>query len=563
MTAATWDPWSVVPVRCNLGVELTSAQVKAGRGERTALLWENAAGATTQLTFRQLDALSSRLASALAELGLQRGERVFLRLPIIPEFYIAALAVSKLGGVWLPTSTQFRESEVAYRLKDAGVAAVITSTHLVDVVDACRADCPDLRHVIVVPYPEPPAHPGDYVDYRRLIAAGRESFIPADTTGDQTAFIAYTSGTTGDPKGVVHAHRYAAGNEGLIRWWHCYRDDDVAACPSDLGWMLPVACTFLFSLRAGVTTFLYDPLGGRFDAERWFALFEKYRISNFTAPPTVFRMMMLAAEAARHHDLSAFRHAVTAGEPLPADTLTAIQRHFGVTPFDGLGMSECMVYCYNRPDVPLRPGSCGQTGPGLQLDLLDENLQPVPVGSEGVLCVNRTRHPGMMKEYWNKPAQTAEVFRGQWYWTGDVLTRDADGYYWFQGRADDVMKCSGYRISPFEVESALLAHPAVAEAAAVEAPDPIRGNVIKAYLVLRAGFQPGTELAREIKGFMQRTVAPYKTPRLIEFVASLPKTTSGKIRRKELRRHAAENPLVSEADQEPMSAAEGRRTPSS
>ena len=535
----TWNPWSVVPQRCNLGVELTSAQVAAGHGDKLALLWENAAGLTGRLTFRQLDALSSRLASSLSRLGLRRGERVFLRLPIIPEFYVAALAVAKLGGVFLPTSTQFRQGEVAYRLKDAGVAAVITSTHLVDVVDACRLDCPDLRHVIVVPYPEPPTHLGEHLNFNELIATDQESFVPVDTHSDDTAFIAYTSGTTGDPKGVVHAHRYAAGNEGLIRWWHDYRPDDVAACPSDLGWMLPVACTFLFSLRAGVTTLLYDPLGGRFDAERWFGLFAKYRISNFTAPPTVFRMMMLAAAAARHHDLSAFRHAVTAGEPLPADTFAAIQRHFGVTPYDGLGMSECMVYCYNRSGLPLRPGSCGQPGPGLHLDLLDDDLQPVPVGTEGVLCVSRQSHPGMMKEYWNKPAQTAEVFRGDWYWTGDVLTRDADGYYWFQGRADDVMKCQGYRVSPFEVESALLTHPAVAEAAAVAAPDEVRGHVIKAFLVLRDGIQASDALALEIKGHMQRTVAPYKAPRVIEFVTSLPKTTSGKIRRKELRIQAA------------------------
>ena len=530
-----WNPWSVVPERTNLGVELATAQVASGLGEKTALLWENAAGAGGSLTYRQLDALSSRLASSLERIGLRRGERVFLRLPIIPEFYVAALAVAKLGGVFLPTSTQFRQGEIEYRLRDAGVAAVITSTHLVEPVEACRLSCPDLRHVIIVPNPDPPTQLGDCLNFNELIATGRESFVPADTLSDDTAFIAYTSGTTGDPKGVVHGHRYAAGNEGLLRWWHCYQPDDVTACPSDLGWMLPVACTFLFSLRAGITTLLYDPLGGKFDAERWFALFAKYRVSNFTAPPTTFRMLMLAAEAARHHDLSAFRHAVTAGEPLPADTLAAIQRHFGVTPYDGLGMSECMIYCYNRVGLPLRPGSCGQPGPGLKLELLDDDCQPVPTGTPGVLAVQRASHPGMMKEYWNKPAQTADVFRGEWYWTGDVLTRDQDGYFWFQGRADDVMKSSGYRISPFEVESALLAHPAVAEAAAVEAPDEVRGRVIKAYLVLREGVEPGPHLAAEIKGFMQRTVAPYKAPRLIEFVPSLPKTTSGKVRRKDLR----------------------------
>jgi acyl-coenzyme A synthetase/AMP-(fatty) acid ligase len=194
-----------------------------------------------------------------------------------------------------------------------------------------------------------------------------------------------------------------------------------------------------------------------------------------------------------------------------------------------------MVYGFNMTGMPMRAGSCGRAGPGTVIELMDDDMRPVPTGQEGVLCVRRDSHPGMMKEYWNKPRQTAEIFRGDWYYSGDVLTRDADGYFWFQGRNDDVMKASGYRISPFEVESGLVSHPAVLEAAAVESPDPIRGLVVKAFVVLRPEFGPSDNLAAEIQEHVKRSIAPYKYPRKIEFVSALPKTPSGKIKRRELR----------------------------
>lgn len=531
---SSWNPWSAIPSDYNLGVHLTHGQVLAGRGDKVALFWENAAGVCRVLTYRQLDVLTNSLASSLQRLGLQRGDRVFLRLPNVPEFYLAALAVAKLGGVFIPSSTQFRASEVEYRLKDSGAVAAITTTSLVDAIDQVRSGCPELKHVIVLPYPDV-RQSLEHLDFWQLVTGGSEAFAPAATRSDDIAFIAYTSGTTGDPKGVVHLHRYPIAYESLIRYWHDYRADDVVACPSELGWLLPVASTFLYALGKGLTVVLYDALGGKFDPARWFALFQKYRITNFTAPPTTYRMMMASADAAKRFNLSSWRHAVTAGEPLPADTLEAIRKHFGVTPLDGIGMSECMVYCFNMAGTPVRPGSCGRPGPGTVIELLDEDLKPVPPGSEGVLCVRRDTHPGMMKEYWNKPERTAEIFRGDWYYSGDVLVRDDEGYFWFKGRNDDVMKASGYRISPFEVESCLVSHPAVLEAAAVESPDPMRGMVVKAFLVLRSEFTPSDALAGEIQEYVKRTIAPYKYPRKIEFVAALPKTTSGKIKRKELR----------------------------
>jgi acyl-coenzyme A synthetase/AMP-(fatty) acid ligase len=412
--------------------------------------------------------------------------------------------------------------------------AAVTTPRLLDAIESVRADCTALEHVIVV-NEEPGIVGGDRLDFRRLVEEGQEAFEPADTRSDDVAFLAYTSGTTGDPKGVVHLQRYPLAYEALVCHWHDYRPNDVLACPSELGWLLPVASTFLYALAHGLTVVLYDPQGGRFEAERWFALFQKYRISNFTAPPTTYRMLMAAADAAKQYDLSCWRHGVSAGEPLPADTLEAIRRHFGVTPLDGIGMTECMVYCHNMIGAPLKQGSCGRPTPGTVIELLDDDLQPVPPGQDGILSVRRDTHPGMMKEYWNKPDQTAEVFRGPWYFTGDVLARDDDGYFWFKGRNDDVIKASGYRISPFEVESCLVHHPAVLEAAAVESPDPVRGMVVKAFLVLRAGVAADDELTQQIQRFAKEQMAGYKYPRKLEFVDALPKTTSGKIKRKELR----------------------------
>jgi acyl-coenzyme A synthetase/AMP-(fatty) acid ligase len=529
-----WDPWANIPADYNLGVDLTAGQVRRGLGGKPALLWENAAGATRAYTYAQLDALSSRFADALARLGVRPGDRVFLRLPSRPEFYVAALGAAKLGAVFIPTSPQFREAEIRYRLQDSGSVVAVSTPRLVGPIERVRADCPTLQNVIVVEDDDGRA-PAETLAFQTLTDQAAESITPAATRNDDIAFIAYTSGTTGDPKGVVHLHRYPIGYEALVRWWHDYRANDVVACPSELGWLLPVACTFLYAMAKGLTVVLFDAQGGPFSPRRWLALIQKYRISNFTAPPSVYRLFTTVGDAAGHFDVSSWRHAVSAGEPLPADTLAAFQRWFNVPVLDGIGMSECMVYCHNCVGDRVRPGSCGRPSPGTDIALLDDDLQPVPDGQEGVLCVRRDTHPGMMKEYWRKQGRTAEIFRGPWYYSGDVLVRDADGYFWFKGRNDDVIKASGYRISPFEVESCLVCHPAVLEAAVIESADPMRGGVVKAYLVAREGVAVNEDLCRNVQAFARSQMAAYKCPRKVEFLAALPKTPSGKVKRKDLR----------------------------
>jgi len=532
--------WSAIPRRYNLGVDLTRRHVEAGRGDQNSLVWENSAGASRTFTYGEMDVLSDRCAAALAQLGVQRGDRVLLRLPNLPEFYIAALGIAKLGGVFIPTSTQFRTSEVEYRLRDSGAVAAITTTHLVGEIDESRPTCPDLRHVLTVPCGDVAGSP-QHLDFSTALNAAPSHFTPADTSAEDTAFIAYTSGTTGEPKGVVHAHRYAAAYDYLIRDWHQYREGDVCACPAELGWLLPVASTFLYAMRAGICAMLYHPVDGRFRAEAWLDLIARHGITNFVGTPTIYRMLIAAPDIAEAN-LYTLRHGVSAGEPLPPDTIQAVKRHLGFEPLDGIGMSECMVYCYNRAGERLQQGSCGVPAPYVRMRLVDDDMCDVPPGEPGVLCVHRDDHPGMMHGYWNKPAQTAEIFRGEWYYSGDVLIRDRAGQLWFQGRADDVIKASGYRISPFEVESCLAAHPAVHEAAVVGAPDELRGTVVKAFIVLRPGVEASVALTRELQDWVKQNAAGYKYPRQVEFVSELPKTTSGKIKRRLLRtpiRHAA------------------------
>ncbi|MBX9789305.1 MAG: AMP-binding protein [Pirellulales bacterium] len=527
------DAWAAIPPRYNLGAALTRGNVEAGRGDRVALNWENSASERRQYTYAQLDELSTRFASALATLGVSPGDRVLLRLPNLPEYYIAALGVAKLGGVFIPTSTQFHTSEVAYRLQDAGVVVAVTTTGLAAEIEASRDQAPALRHVIAYQYAGAPLSSGQ-LDFWQIVDSGDATFPSADTANDDLAFIAYTSGTTGDPKGVVHYQRYPISYESLIRHWHDYRDDDIVTCPAELGWLLPVASTFLYAMRCGISIVLYHSLDGRFHPPAWFELVERYGVTNFVGTPTMYRMLIADREFSQAK-LGSLRHGTSAGEPLPPDTLLAIRDTLGITPLDGIGMSECMVYCFNAAGDEVVPGSCGRPAPGCDVRLMNDQLQEVAIGEEGVLCVRRSSHPGMMQEYWHKSDRTAEVFDGDWYISGDVLSRDESDRFWFKGRNDDVIKASGYRISPFEVESCLVEHPAVLEAAAVSSPDSVRGFVVKAFIVLRAGQSASPDLAADIQLWARQRMAGYKYPRKVEFVAELPKTTSGKIKRRLLR----------------------------
>lgn len=521
--------------RYSFAVDLLDRHVISGRGELPALIFEDSGGARASYRYRDLAAQSNRFAYVLRGLGVGQGDRVFFRLPNHPAFYYGALGCGRAGAVFIPSSTLFRRREIAHRLRDSGAVVAVTTSALLPELEAAAAEAPDLREILIADdCGEPPAG-GRLKSLSRALGAARDHVPAVALAGDDPAFIAYSSGTTGEAKGILHLQRYAKSYDYLVRDWHDYRAGDVAACPAEIGWMLPVASTFFYALRAGIAVLLYREREPRFRPEAWFDLIARHRVTSFVGTPTIYRMLLAAAEAGPARDLSSIRRATSAGEPLPADTLAGVERHLGFTPLDGLGMSECMVYAHNGGERPPKPGSCGRAGRGVELAVLDQDLREVPPGVEGVLCVRRASHPGLMREYWNRPDATAEAFRGDWYWTGDVVRRDAEGDLFFLGRADDVMKCSGFRISPFEVESALQEHPAVLEAAAVESPDPLKGAVVKAFVTLRPGFEAAPALAEELAAHVRARLAPFKVPKAIEFAEALPKTQSGKILRRELR----------------------------
>lgn len=519
-----WD----IPEYLNMGEDIVDRNVRLGKENVPAIFWEDAKGAARTITYGQLQRETNKFGNALRAMGLAKGDRILFRTPNIPECMIGFLGAMKIGVIPVPSSTLFIEKEVEYRINDSGAVAVLTTPDYVAAVENVRGSCPTLKHVIVVGDAT-----GHQLAYADLMSKAADECAIEKTAKDDISFMLYTSGTTGNPKAAVHTHQYVRGHEPNAIFWAAYHNGDVVSHIGDLNWIFTILNNFLLPLQHGLTVLIYQG-AGRFNPDKWFQLIEKYRVTNFAATPTGYRMLLTVEDARQKYDLSSLRHCISAGEPLPADTYYEWKDRFEQEILDGIGQTECMVFLSNMRGMYIKPGACGKPQPGFICRIVDELGEDVPAGQTGQLIVHRSV-PGLLKEYWNKPEKTAEVFRGDWYWTGDVVEQDAEGYYWFKGRNDDLIKASGYRISPTEVESALASHSAVLESAAVESPDQVRGNVVKAFIVLRAGYEPSEELIRHIQEHVKSEAAPFKYPRRIEFVEALPKTQSGKIKRKDLR----------------------------
>jgi len=520
----TWK-WDI-PKKYNIGVDVIDKHTTSKNKNKVALYWENAAGETARYTFWDLKNLTNKFGNVLKKLGIKKEDRFLIRLPNIPAFQISFLGGVKIGAVPIPSSVMFREHEIEYRINDSSAKAVITTPKFVKEVHAVKKNCKTLEHIIVV---------GDTQDeelsYDQIM---KESSVHLDiepTKSTDIAFFCYTSGTTGNPKGAVHLHRWVPGNDPSILFWQNALETDIVAHTGDLNWIYPLGNGFLYTWRWGISTLVYD---GKFDPVHWFELMEKYRVTNLASVPTAYRMFLTVKDAEKTYDLSSLRHCISAGEPLNPEVIKEWKRRFGLDAHDGIGMTEIMVYVSNMRDMKIKLGSCGKPQPGHICALVDDNGKPVPVGESGTLAVKKT-DPGLFREYWNKPDKTKESFNDDWFLSGDVLYQDEDGYYWFSGRNDDLIKASGYRISPFEVESAIISHPDVLECAVVASPDPMRGTIIKSYVVLRDRTKASEKMVKDIQEHTKKVAAPYKYPREIEFVTELPKTQSGKIKRKDLR----------------------------
>jgi len=498
--------------------------------DKLAMLWLGEDGVERRITFRAFDERSDRVAAALQRLGVQPGDRVMVQLPRVPEWWEVLLGCFKAGAVAVPGTVLLTPKDIHYRTTMAEGVAYVTDAEGAAKVDQVRAECPSLRVLIQVG-----GEPGQgwraYED--ELAAAGGPR--PVETASADPALIYFTSGTVGNPKMVLHTHAsYPIGHVITGRFWLDLRPDDLHFNLAETGWAKAAWSSLFGPWNMGAALFVEDARG-RFNAAQTLDVLERYPITTFCAPPTAYRMLVLEDLSRRR--FPSLRWCVGAGEPLNPEVIESWQRATGLVIRDGYGQTETVLLCGNFPTLEVRPGSMGRPSPGFTVAVIDEEGQPLPPSAEGDIAVRmRPERPvGLFREYWRNPAATAACQRGDWYVTGDRAVVDEDGYLWFVGRADDVIISAGYRIGPFEVESALVEHPAVAEAAVVGKADPVRGTIVKAFVVLAPG-QVGSEaLTRELQEHVRRVTAPYKYPREIEYVGELPKTISGKIRRVELR----------------------------
>jgi acyl-coenzyme A synthetase/AMP-(fatty) acid ligase len=510
----------------NIGYDVVDKHTKSKNKNKTALIWENQKGESRKFSFLEMKKLTNKFGNLLKDLGIKKGDRFIIRLPNIPEFHISFIGGVKIGAIPIPSSVMFRDHEIEYRINDSKSKAIITTSHYVDEINKIKNKCPTLKHMIITDKPS-----NKDLDYRILMNNSSDSLEIEKTKKTDIAFICYTSGTTGNPKGAVHLHQWVPGNDPSVLYWQNIDKNDIIAHTGNLSWIFPLGNGFLYPWRWGITTMIFD---GRFDTETWFKIIEKHKITNLAATPTVYRFFVSYKDIEKNYKLSSLRHCISAGEPLNPEVIKKWKEMFNLNIYDGIGMTEIMVYLSNIPGVKIKPGSCGKPQPGHMCEIIDKKGNPLKFNEPGILAV-RKNDPGLFTEYWNKKEITNNSFINEWFLTGDILYKDEDGYYWFSGRDDDLIMASGYRISPFEVESSLISHPNVLEAAVVASPDEIRGVIVKAFIVLKEDIKASDNLIKDIQDYSKRVSAPYKYPREIEFVDELPKTQSGKIIRKKLR----------------------------
>jgi acetyl-CoA synthetase len=518
----------------NIGWQCSDRICALGHARKAALLWEDVRGARRTFTFDDLRTLSNTVARHLLDLGLAPGERICLFLDRVPELYIGFLGILKVGGIAQPLFSAFGEESLATRLLNAGTSAVLTQKKHLGKVRRIRETLPELRHVIVVDAAAGDLRAGESAF--ALEAARRvESFEPYPTFAETPSVLHYTSGTTGQPKGAQHVHYSVVAQYYTVRLVLDLRPDDVYWCNADPGWVTGTSYGIIGPWANGTTQVVLD---SGFNAERWYSFLERQRITVWYSAPTAIRLLMReGGDLPRRFDLSALRHLCSVGEPLNPEAVTWSQEVYGKPFHDTFWQTETgAIVIANRPGLRIKPGSMGQPLPGIEAAVLDPaSGEPITEPGKVGLIALRPGWPAMMRTYWKNPEAYAKKFRNGWYLCGDKARVDSDGYFWFVGRDDDVINTGGHLVGPFEVESALLEHPAVAESAAVAKPDPVNMEVVKAFVTLKAGYAPSDDVELEIMNHVRKRLSPLAMPQEIEFVAALPKTRSGKIMRRVLR----------------------------
>jgi acetyl-CoA synthetase len=518
----------------NIGWYCSDRLCERGAGQVPALIWEDVHGQQRTFSYDDLRVLTDTFAHFLRGLGLGPGERICLFMDRIPQLYLGLLAILKMGGIAQPLFSAFGDESLWTRLDDAGAAAILTQRKHVAKVRRIRHRLPGLRHVVVVDAPPAGLQPREIAfDLDR--APRIHGFEIQPTFAETPSVLHYTSGTTGPPKGAQHVHYSLVAQYLTSRWVLDLRPGDIYWCNADPGWVTGTSYGLIGPWSTGATQLVLD---AGFNAERWYAFMEKHGATVWYSAPTAIRLLKREGTAlARRFDLGSLRHLCSVGEPLNPEAVVWSVDAFGRPFHDTYWQTEtgCIVIS-NFPGMRIKPGSMGRPIPGITAALLDPGtFEPFNDTDRVGLIALRPGWPSMMRGYWGKPAEYQSKFRHGWYVCGDRATVDADGYFWFVGRDDDVINTGGHLVGPFEVESALLEHPAVAESAAVAKPDPINMEVVKAFVTLKPGIVADDDLELDIMNTVRRKLSPLAMPQEIEFVRALPKTRSGKIVRRVLR----------------------------
>ena len=499
---------------------------------RFALYWEDESGATAAYSFWDIQVAANRLSNALASLGVKRGDRVAIILPQRPETAIAYMAIFQMGAIALPLSHLFGAEALEYRINHAGASVAIVEPTTIANLWAVKGKLAELKHVIgVAGATEAGVHGWD-----ALLSKASSQFTLLDTAADDPAIIIYTSGTTGAPKGALQAHRLVIGNlSGFVHSHDFFpQAGDIFWSPADWAWAGGLFDALLPTWAFGLPILGYR---GRFDAERAYYLLDKYGIRNSFLFPTALKLMMKAVPRPREKYSLNLRSVMSAGESVGVTIIEWAKSELGVTVNEMFGQTEINYVVGNcQAAWPVKPGSIGRAYPGHRVAVIDDKGQVLPPGELGEIAIDRKNDPVFFLEYWKNPQATRDKFVGDWGTTGDQGKMDADGYFWYQGRSDDVIKSAGYRIGPAEIESCLVKHRAVMNAAVIGKPDETRGAIVKAFIVLQPGESPSAALIEDIQSHVRGRLAPYEYPREIEFIDALPMTTTGKVQRKELRK---------------------------
>ncbi|MBM3139999.1 MAG: acetate--CoA ligase [Chloroflexi bacterium] len=518
----------------NLGHECIDRHANGANANKPAMIWQSAGGALETYTYAQMKAESNRFANALRQLGVQKADRVFFFSDRIPELYFGVFGTLKAGAIVAPLFSAFGPEPVKERIQRAEGSVIVTTPKLLPKVNAIRKELKSLKHVIVIAHREGGKVADGDLDFKQLTEAASTDFDVVKTGPEDWSVMHFTSGTTGLPKGAAHVHNAVIGHYATGRYVLDLHPDDIYWCTADPGWVTGTSYGMFAPFSNGVTSVIDE---GGFGAKRWYEVIQRHKVQVWYTAPTAIRLLMKAgAKLPREHDLSSLRYVMSVGEPLNPEGVVWGLEAFDLPIHDNWWQTETgAIMIANYPSMPIRPGSMGRPFPGIDAAIIDDQGREIAEPMvEGVLAV-KPGWPSMFRTYWNDKERYDSRFQNGWYITGDKAKRDGDGYFWFVGRDDDVINTAGHLVSPFEVESCLIEHEAVAEAGVIGKPDPTAMEIVKAFVTLNDGYSPSEELRRQLIRHCRERLGAGTAPREIEIIERLPKTRSGKIMRRLLK----------------------------